>query len=276
MKYDLHCHTKEGSLDARLGIIPYAVMLKSKGYAGMLITDHDSYKGYRYYQTMREYDKLPLVLRDFVVLKGIEYDTRDAGHVLVILPDGVDCPLLEKKGLKLTVLDQIVHELGGIMGAAHPYGNGYIAITNTRIYKKNPDVIQCFDFIEAYNSTISGVNNERAYALAEQYRKPMTAGSDAHSTIRVGTAYTRFDEKLTCNNDLIAYILADRPTEPVGIFYPGLLKKKNEIIRQLGIVSYWSYNKAGMIFRTGARHKHLKRENYGATIEEPVDASKND
>ena len=27
---------------------------------------------------------------DFVVLKGIEYDTRDAGHILVIMPERED------------------------------------------------------------------------------------------------------------------------------------------------------------------------------------------
>ena len=35
---------------------------------------------------------------DFVVLKGIEYDTRDAGHILVIMPEGVKMRLLEMRG----------------------------------------------------------------------------------------------------------------------------------------------------------------------------------
>ena len=63
-----------------------------------------------------------------MVLKGIEYDTRNGGHVLVILPDGVDCPLLEKQGLGLRKLAHIVHEMGGVIGAAHPFGYGYFAL----------------------------------------------------------------------------------------------------------------------------------------------------
>ncbi|MBR1930303.1 MAG: PHP domain-containing protein [Lachnospiraceae bacterium] len=261
MKYDMHCHSKEGSLDARLDIVSYAVLLKTKGYVGMLITDHDSYKGYQHYEERRQSHKLPKVLKDFVVLKGIEYDTRDAGHVIVVLPDGVDCPLLEKKGLKLEVLEQIVHKQGGIMGAAHPYGNGYIAITNTRLYKRNPGVLECFDFIEGYNSTLKADKNELAFELAKKYGKPMTSGSDAHSVLRVGTAYTVFQEKITCNNDLIAYILAHRATEAVGLFHPGLLKKKNPVLRQAGIAGYWVYNKAGMLLRTGARRRFLRKLN---------------
>lgn len=258
MKYDLHCHTKEGSLDARLGLVAFALMLRQRGYAGMLITDHDSYRGYQYYVDMKKYNKLPRSLEKFVILKGVEYDTRDAGHVLIVLPDGVDCPLLEKKGLKLDRLSKIVHKLGGIMGAAHPYGNGYIGITNTRLYKKNPKVMECFDFIEAYNSTLNKEKNAMAYALAQQLGKPMTAGSDAHSVLRVGTAYTDFETPILCNNDLIRYIKKGGSTKPVGLFHPGLLKKKNPVIRKLGIVGYWVYNKTGMIYRTRARNQHLK------------------
>jgi len=258
MRYDLHCHTKEGSIDGRLGIVPYALMLRQRGYSGMLITDHDSYRGYQYYMDMKKYDKLPGALKNFVVLKGVEYDTSDAGHVIIVLPDGVDCPLFEKKGLKLEKLEKIVHKLGGIMGAAHPYGNGYIAITNTRLYKKNHRVVECFDFIEVYNSTLNKEKNAMAYALAEQLGKPMTSGSDAHSVLRAGTAYTAFETKLTCNNDLIEYIKQAKPTVPVGLFHPGLLKKKNPVIRKLGIIGYWVYNKTGMVIRTGARRKFLR------------------
>ena len=50
----------------------------------MLVTDHDSYNGFRNYR-----DNLKNKINDFVVLKGIEYDTIDAGHILVILPENV-------------------------------------------------------------------------------------------------------------------------------------------------------------------------------------------
>ena len=49
MKFDMHCHTKEGSLDGKVEIEEYIRILKEKGYQGMLVSDHNSYNGYRYW-----------------------------------------------------------------------------------------------------------------------------------------------------------------------------------------------------------------------------------
>ena len=37
MHFDLHCHTKEGSLDGKATLREYALLLKEKGYDGMLL-----------------------------------------------------------------------------------------------------------------------------------------------------------------------------------------------------------------------------------------------
>ena len=47
MKFDMHCHTKAGSIDAKVPLERYIEILKEKGFGGMLVTDHDSYRGYR-------------------------------------------------------------------------------------------------------------------------------------------------------------------------------------------------------------------------------------
>ena len=103
MKYDLHCHTKEGSPDGSIKIFDFAAKLKSLGYSGMLVTDHDTYGGYRMWTRLKAQGK---TIDDFYVLKGIEYDTRDGGHVIVVLPDDAKCPLLERRGLKLEHLNE--------------------------------------------------------------------------------------------------------------------------------------------------------------------------
>ncbi len=61
MKLDMHCHTKEGSPDGKLELLENIDILKQKGYQGMLITDHNSYKAYRYYKKLKKKPK------DFVV-----------------------------------------------------------------------------------------------------------------------------------------------------------------------------------------------------------------
>lgn len=119
MKLDMHCHTKEGSPDGKLSLLENIEILKQKGYQGMLISDHNSYKAYRYYKKL---NKIP---EDFVVLKGIEYDTLNAGHILVIMPTGVHLPILELRGLPLLLLIEIVHFYGGILGPAHPCGERF-------------------------------------------------------------------------------------------------------------------------------------------------------
>ena len=47
MKIDMHCHVKEGSIDSKVSLDEYITKLKEHGFDGMLITDHDTYKGYR-------------------------------------------------------------------------------------------------------------------------------------------------------------------------------------------------------------------------------------
>ena len=136
MKFDMHCHTKEGSIDGKLPLEDTILRLRSLGYGGMLITDHNSYKAHRFYQkTLAK--KYP----DFVVLKGIEYDTLDAGHILVILPTGVHIPILELRGLPVSLLIDIVHHYGGILGPAHPCGEKYLSITNTKRGHKNHNIL---------------------------------------------------------------------------------------------------------------------------------------
>ena len=50
MKLDMHCHVKEGSIDSKVGIEEYIEKLIDNGYDGMVVTDHDTYNGYRYWK----------------------------------------------------------------------------------------------------------------------------------------------------------------------------------------------------------------------------------
>ena len=132
MKIDMHCHTKEGSLDGKVPIGDYIQLLKEKGIQGMLVTDHNSYNGYRHWKKHmkgKEHE-------DFVVLKGIEYDTIDAGHILVIMPETVKMYLLEMRGLPVHLLIDIVHHYGGILGPAHPCGEKFMSYARTKRHRK--------------------------------------------------------------------------------------------------------------------------------------------
>ena len=118
MKFDMHCHTKEGSMDGKVPIDDFIAELIRKGFNGMLVSDHNSYNGYRTWKRNIKDQKF----KDFVVLKGIEYDTIDAGHILVIMPETIKLKILELRGLPVQILIDIVQKNGGILGPAQPCG----------------------------------------------------------------------------------------------------------------------------------------------------------
>lgn len=269
MKIDMHCHTKEGSLDGKIPIARYIELLQSHGIGGMLVSDHNSYNGYRYWKNHRE--EMP---SDFVVLKGIEYDTIDAGHILVILPTGVKVPLLELRGMPVSLLIDIVHRHGGILGPAHPCGEKFLSLTNNRKFRKQKSVMERFDFVETFNSCESEQSNEGAMLLAQAYGKPGFGGSDSHRPDCVGTAYTCLCENIRSETDLINYILSGNPTSTGGCYYHGTTKEKIGKMNHLLVFSFWFYNKGGGLLRKHKRTAALRADD--ESMMQEYEASRND
>lgn len=251
MKLDMHCHTKEGSPDGKLELLENIEILKEKGYHGMLITDHDSYKAYRYYK------KLSPKPENFLVLKGIEYDTIDAGHMIIIMPTGVKLPILELRGLPVTLLIEIVHHYGGILGPAHPCGEKFLSIGNTLRGKLSESIYQRFDFIEGYNACEDADSNMRAMAIAEKFSLPCFGGSDSHKADCAGLGYTILQETIDSETDLINYILAGKPTMVGGRHYTHTTRAKLGKINNVLVYSFWIYNKTLALVRRKARNLEL-------------------
>lgn len=257
MKIDMHCHVKEGSIDSMVGVEEYITILKKKGFQGMVITDHNTYNGYRYWKDHIKGKRHT----DFVVLKGIEYDTRDAGHILVIMPEGVKMRLLELRGMKVSVLIDLVHRNGGVLGPAHPCGEKYLSFTNTKGYYKSPELIKRFDFVEAYNCCESAESNAGAAKLAKKYGKVTVGGSDSHKTDCVGRAYTILPEPVTCETELISMIHKKTAFEVGGVSYNKTTKERMGRINMLFAYSFWLYNKGGELLRRHGRNAKMETEN---------------
>lgn len=206
MKFDMHCHTKVGSIDSKVSLETYVQTLKSMNYSGMMITDHDSYKGCQVWDNIKNNQEC----QDFTVIKGIEYDTKDAGHFIVIMPDDSLLDVLCVRGMRLKTLIKIVHRYGGILGPAHPYG---VRSSSAMLFKtlvKDPTLLHAFDFIETFNTCESPLSNLLARKLAIKYGKPGIGGTDAHEERYLGMAYTEIDADIRCNNDMISAIKAYR------------------------------------------------------------------
>lgn len=253
MRFDMHCHTKEGSLDAKADVAALAERLQRQGFGGMMVSDHNSYRAFRS-AGMEQAEALP----NFTVLRGIEYDTRDAGHILVLLPDGVSSRLLELRGMRVDNLIRLVHGLGGVLGPAHPYGTGFFALMHTRWAQRHFRVLEPFDFVETQNAGLSARDNERAAFLARHFGKPQLGGSDAHRLQAAGAAYTDFLVSVHCNNDAIAAIRAGRVSAGCSASRAEA-HRENAALKWLGIVGYWSWNKASALWRRRARRAARRR-----------------
>ncbi len=257
MKFDMHCHTKEGSPDGKVPVEEFIDILIENGYDGMLVTDHDSYNGYRAWR------RNPVCQRkqDFTVLRGIEYDTIDAGHILVIMPEDVKLPILELRGLPVQFLIKIVHKHGGILGPAHPCGVKYMSIFNTRKHRDRPEIMEQFDFIEGFNACEEQESNARAQEIAAEYGKPAFGGSDAHKLDCIGLGATEFAGEITSESDLIA-LVKEKGTQACtcgGSYYQHTTKQKIGRLNSVLVHSFWLYNHVGSMWRYRRRHLELKR-----------------
>ncbi|MCD2491798.1 PHP domain-containing protein [Lacrimispora sp. NSJ-141] len=240
MKFDFHCHTKNGSLDARVDVWEYAKLLKEKGFGGMMVTDHNSYNGYR---AWLEYKERYGELEDFTVLRGIEYDTLDAGHILVVMPDDVDLKILEVRGLPIHMLVKVVHRYGGILGPAHPYGAKFLSAMCSKRLDRDIRLIHDFDFVEAFNTCELPGSNEKARALAEKYGKVCFGGSDSHRTDYIGMAYTEIDSPVNCCDDLIRLVKAH---EIAGCGGTERAPKEQAPITKMALGAVWKVYNRGL------------------------------
>lgn len=258
IKFDMHCHTAEGSMDGHVSIEEYIEILKSKGYGGMLVTDHDSYQGYLSYRRRHPEDK------DFIVLRGIEYDTCDFGHMLVIIPRRFVPEILEIRGLALNRLIKLVHFYGGIIGPAHPCGERFLSFFTTGIFKKHKKerLLQRFDFLEGYNACEEEEDNRSAIRLAKKYRLPALGGSDAHHRKCVGMGYTMLPDFIRTEDDLIACVKKAEGISCGGRRFMGTTKDKLGIFNKILVGSFFFYNKLGALYRLPARRRALYKAVY--------------
>lgn len=225
MIFDMHCHTSEGSPDAIVSLEKTIRKLKLKGYDGMLVSDHNSYKGYK---------SLSGNYGDFKVLRGVEYDSLNGGHILIILPSRIQYDIFEYRGMEVEDVVKIVHALGGILGPAHPYDYFKLGICNTK-YKDNLDFLSEFDFIETFNGCLNNKGAILSGHLAKELNKPCFGGSDSHSLLKVGLGRTIINEDIRSEDDLIECVKSANfeSFKATGEFY----ERKHEILHSMGVVT---------------------------------------
>ena len=256
LKFDMHCHTRYGSIDAKVRISEYVKMLSAKGYDGMLVTDHDSYRGYNRWKAENPDSK-------FIVIRGVEYDTRDAGHFIVILPDGVHLKALTMRGMKVEKLINLVHQVGGIVGPAHPFGTRSSSAMLFKTLKRNRALVKEFDFIEGFNACETETANDFSQILAKDFYKPTFGGSDSHDYEYVGMGYTLFSDDICCCDDLISAVHKASESKDNSISCGGVVRgetlKSKHAHAFYSVYAFIAYNVSlGLLYSPLRKHRVKK------------------
>ena len=185
MRIDLHNHTNlsPDSLMSPKTLIKYAI---KKNITALAITDHEStnnIKAAKYYGANK-----------LLIIPGFELKTN-IGDILGVFIDRIP----NSKDI-YDVIDFIKSE-NGLSIMPHPFN------ASSRNSRKNNDFIKYIDLIEAFNGRTLLQDNIKALKLAKKYNKPITAGSDAHVKVNVGTTYQILEQTVNNLDDLRDYLI---------------------------------------------------------------------
>ncbi len=174
MKIDLHIHSKYSS-DSQSTPRDIIKVAKKRGLSAIALTDHNSMEGYRSISNKTS----------FIVVPGIEIST-DSGHVIAL---GVkDDFSIQRRSVGKTL--ELIYEHGGIAIAPHPYR--FWSGLGEQIVKKNR-----WSAVETLNGRSSILSNKLASELAKKLDSPVVGGSDSHSLVTIGKAYTVIESAST-------------------------------------------------------------------------------
>lgn len=185
MKADLHVHSKysDDGWSSPEGIIRTC---RRRGIGCVAITDHNSFRAFH------ELDDV-----DDVIVIPAEEVSSASGHILAL---GIDREI--PRGMSIEDTIDAIHEAGGIAIAAHPYrwwsGLG------------PSNVIDSFDGVESRNAKSTPNDNRRSKRMAKAFGPMTTAGSDAHTRLGIGWAYTVVSDDCRTWQDVIEEIKAGR------------------------------------------------------------------
>lgn len=162
MIYDLHIHSIY-SKDSFLKPTNIIRIAKKKGLSGIAVTDHHSIKGG--INTLKLNND-----ENFHVIVGSEIKTEYGDIIGLFLNEDIKSPFF------IEAIDEIKDQ-DGLTILAHPYRKGRTI---------PDDLIAKIDYIEVFNARSPHKANLMALNLAKQFKKPISAGSDAHMGFEIG------------------------------------------------------------------------------------------
>lgn len=185
-KLETHMHTKESSLCGQVSAESMVRMFKLSGYDGIIVTDHfingntavdrslpwdeqmDAFfRGYELaYEAGKKYD--------LKVFPGLEYNYKTTEFIILGLGKEWFKQNQQVMDMKPEEFIPFFQKAGGFVIHVHPFREASY-ITGHRYYPLLVDAVEVLNL-----GNTDPAYNELAYRYAIEYKKPMTAGSDAH------------------------------------------------------------------------------------------------
>lgn len=181
---DLHIHTKyspDSSLEPK-NAIKQAIKV---GLSAIAITDHNTMKG------ITAVRKLKLQTKDLIMVPGMEVRTEKGDLVALF----IESELHSRNFVE--VLDEVKQQ-DGILVLPHPF----------RSHKSLNELTTAVDMIEAFNGRRPLKENELAFKLTTDLKKPALSSSDAHFSFEIGGVKTRLYADVQNLEDLRRKLLA--------------------------------------------------------------------
>ena len=210
-KYELHCHTAEGSRCASSTAAEMAEFYYRLGYTGIVITDHFFNGNCTVPKDLPWRERVMLYCRGYENARA--YGERVGLDVFFgweFYGDFVTLGLspqwlAEHEDLdKLTVFEYFdtIHRDGGYIIHAHPFRES-ATTKSMRIY---PRIVDAMEVINAQNTEFQ---NSVAACIAEKYGVTAVCGSDAHNTSVSSLCALHLQEKAGNLDALIAAVRAN-------------------------------------------------------------------
>ncbi len=204
-RFDFHIH----SIYSTDGILSPQRIIKiaySKGLNAVAITDHDTIKGGLQAKSIKQ--------DEIIIVVGSEVNT-DFGDII---------GLFLNEEIKSRRFGEIIDEIraqDGIIVLPHPYRRKRIP---------GRELLKRVDVIEGKNGRTSEELNSKAEELANELKKPMIAGSDAHFSFELGRVWNVAENTSNCDDEELRKKLLNGGIEMCSKNAHPLLRKTSIIL----------------------------------------------
>jgi hypothetical protein len=205
MIIDLHVHSKYSRDNGSQPELIIEEALRKKMDA-ILVTEHHSYEASEPWEAwIRDKHKN----HGLLIMRAVEVSTT-SGHVIAIgFKDDSWNSNYFQAGDYLGIGEILakIREIKGVSIIAHPYREMMEYPLLDRFVR-----LTGYTAVEGINGANKPLENERVIRIMNIRNKSFTGGSDAHKPNRVGSAYTKFYERIHNIHDLMIQLKSGRYT----------------------------------------------------------------